>query len=256
MVSDAPGGDSEERAPGAETPVDQNGEAEKPGAKRASSASEARWIASHVNLDLLPSAYAVLHHRFDIGSKINMPPIGVPASRYSVYPDIEFAPTPRTVLALGAATADRLHAGGSPVYYTVGIQHQFLAETHRLPAVAVGGYGLVGPHDHHGGAAYVVASRQLTSHGDHRGAFVHAGVLVQTFSGEGSGTDAQPFLGADYVWNRRMRFSGEYRPKMSWEASDPYTLRGVFMVTRQFGFSAGYRQNGYRAEPFIGIEID
>src|SRR5437879_11482034 len=49
MVSDAPGGDSEERAPGAATPVDQNGEAEKPGAKRASSASEARWIASHVN---------------------------------------------------------------------------------------------------------------------------------------------------------------------------------------------------------------
>src|SRR5438445_772033 len=71
VASDALGGDSEERATGAATPVDHHGEAEKPGAKRASSASEARWIASHVNLDLLPSAYAVLHHRFDIGSKIN-----------------------------------------------------------------------------------------------------------------------------------------------------------------------------------------
>jgi hypothetical protein len=43
---------------------------------------------------------------------------------------------------------------------------------------------------------------------------------------------------------------------MSWEGSDPYTLRGVFLVTRRFGLSAGYRQNGYRAHPFIGIEID
>jgi hypothetical protein len=159
-----------------------------------------------VNLDLLPSAYGVMGHRFDLGNKINMPPIGVPASRYTVYPDIEFAPAPRTVLALGATTAKPLYRGGSPVCYTIGIQQQLMSETHRLPAVAVGGYGLLGPHDHHGGAAYVVASRQFTAQGDHRGVFLHAGLLVQTYSGEGSGTDARPFLGADNVWSRRLRF--------------------------------------------------
>jgi hypothetical protein len=43
---------------------------------------------------------------------------------------------------------------------------------------------------------------------------------------------------------------------MSWEESGLYTLCGVFTVTRRFGFSVGYHQDGYRAQPFIGIEID
>jgi hypothetical protein len=59
-----------------------------------------------------------------------------------------------------------------------------------------------------GAPAYVVASRHLTLQGDHRGAFLHAGVLAQTFSGEGSGTDARPFLGADYVWIQRTALRG------------------------------------------------
>jgi hypothetical protein len=210
----------------------------------------------HIDLDLLPVAYVEARRRLPIGTSLRMVPIGFPASSYSLYPNLQFRVTPRTVLALGASGADPLGHSVTAIFYSVGLQHLLLPETRHLPALAVGGYGFLAPQNRHGGAGYLVASRQLTPHAYPRGAFLHLGLLLQSFGDGTSGTDARPFLGVNYVWSPRLRFTGEYRPAMSWEANDPYTVRAVFLFTRRFGVSGGYRQNGYRAHPFIGIEID
>lgn len=102
----------------------------------------------------------------------------------------------------------------------------------------------------------MVATRQLTPHAYPHGAFAHLGLLLQSFGDGESGTAVRPFLGANHVFSRRVRVSAEYRPRMSWEEDAPYSVRGIVLLYRSFGLSAGYRHNGYRAHPFIGDEID
>jgi len=217
---------------------------------------EARWISDHISLDLLPVAYVIPRGHFSLGGSMNMPPVGLPASRYSLYPDLQYGLDGRTEAALGVSGADRLGTGGQAIFYTLGLQHVLLPETRTVPTLSVGGYGFLAPHNLHGGVAYLVASKQVTQRAYPQGVFAHLGLEVQTFATADSHTGVQPAVGANYVWSRRIRFSAEYRPRMSWEREDIYSLKGVVLLYRGFGLNAGYRNNGYRAHPFIGIEID
>ena len=88
------------------------------------------------------------------------------------------------------------------------------------------------------------------------GVFAHVGVEFQGFSGDRSSSSARPFVGANYVWSRRVRFSAEFRPRMPWERDHLYSARAVVLLTRKIGVSGGLRNNGYQTHPFIGIQLD
>lgn len=225
-------------------------------AQAASPQPESRWASEHVDLNMLPVAYVVRRGHLSVGGPVTMTPAGFAADTYSLYPALAYGITARTEAMFGVTGAERLGPGGEAVFYGLGLQHALLLGNHRLPALSLGGYGFVGPKDHHGGAVYLVASRQLTRYPYPRGVFGHLGVELQTFANSGSSTGVQPFIGANYVWNRRVRFSGEFRPSMPWEHANLYSLRAVVLVTRKIGISGGLRNNGYRTHPFIGIHID
>jgi hypothetical protein len=227
-----------------------------PAAPSPPGARETRWVADHVSLDLLPVAYVIPRGHFSLGGSMNMPPVGFPASRYSLYPDLQYGLTGRDQVAIGVSGADRLGTRGQAIFYTLGLQHVLLPETRTAPTLSVGGYGFLAPQNRHGGVAYLVASKQWTRQAYPRGVFAHLGLEVQTFANAEADTGVQPFVGANYVWSRRLRFSAEYRPRLSWERQDIYSLKGVVLLYRGFGVNGGFRDNGYRAEPFIGIEID
>ena len=241
LVLNAPHGAAAQGSPSAQSP---------PGAR------ETRWVADHVSLDLLPVAYVIRRGHFSLGGSMNMPPVGLPASRYSLYPDLQYGVAARTQAAIGVSGADRLGTGGQAIFYTLGLQQVLLPETRTVPTLSVGGYGFLAPHNRHGGVAYLVASKQLTRQAYPRGVFAHLGLEVQTFADADSHTGVQPFVGANYVWSRRIRFSAEFRPRMSWEGEDSYSLKGVVLLYRGFGLNGGFRDNGYRAYPFIGFQID
>lgn len=226
------------------------------GAQSVPEEREARWVADHVSLDLLPVAYVVPRGHFSLGGSMNMPPVGLPASRYSLYPDLQYGAAARTQVALGVAGADRPGRTGEALFYTLGVQRVLLPGTRTAPTVSLGGYGFLAPHDLHGGVAYLVASQKLTPQAYPHGAFAHVGLELQSFAGAGSRTGVQPFVGANYAWSRRLRFSAEFRSRMTWERHHLYSLKGVILLYRGFGLNGGFRDNGYRAEPFIGIEID
>jgi hypothetical protein len=227
-----------------------------PDPQSAPTARETRWIADHISLDLLPVAYVLPRGRFSLGGNMNMPPVGLPASRYTLYPDLQYGLTGRTQMAFGVSGAERLGRGGEAIFYNLGLQHVLLPETRTTPALSLGGYGFLAPQNRHGGVAYLVASKQLTRQASPRGVFAHLGLEVQTFANADSHTGVQPFVGTNYVWTRRLRFSAEYRPRLSWEREDLYSVKGVVLLYRGFGVNAGFRNNGYRAHPFIGIQID
>jgi hypothetical protein len=217
---------------------------------------EARWVASNVRLDRLPAAYPQARRPIRLSNAIKMMPIGFPASSYTLYPAVTFRVAPQTQLGLGAAGGNGIGDAGTAVFYTLGVQHLVQPEARRAPALAVGGYGFLGPDDRHGGAAYVVASRQFSRHAYPHGVFAHLGVLGQSFADGDSGASVRPFVGANYVLNRRVRFTGEYRPRMPWEEAAPYGARVVFLFTGRFGVSAGIRQNGYERHSLLGIELE
>jgi hypothetical protein len=247
LALNVPRGAAAQGSPAAQSP---------PGAPRPPSARETRWVADHISLDLLPVAYVLPRGRFSLGGSMNMPPVGFPTSHYSLYPDLQYGVAGRTQAAVGVSGADRLGTGGEAIFYTLGLQHVLLPETRTVPTLSLGGYGFLAPHNRHGGVVYLVASKQLTRRAYPRGVFAHLGLEVQTFANADSDTGAQPFVGANYVWSRHLRFSAEYRPRMSWEREDLYSFKGVVLLYRGFGVTGGYRDNGYRAHPFIGIEID
>jgi hypothetical protein len=225
-------------------------------AQREKEQQEASWASQHLDLDLLPVAFVVRPGRLSIGGPVNLTPAGFPASTYSLYPNLLYGITPRTEAAFGVTGAERLGPGGQALFYMFGLQHLLVPETRRLPTISLGGYGFLGPHDHNGGAAYLVASRQLTGHAYPRGVFAHLGVELQGFSNADSSAALQPFLGANYVWNRRVRFSTEFRPRMPWERANLYSLRAVILLNRRFGVAGGLRNNGYQTHPFISLHLD
>jgi hypothetical protein len=218
--------------------------------------SEQQWVSEHVSLVLLPSAYVLRKGRFAVGGPVNMTPAGFPASTYSLYPNLVYGLSQRTEVAFGVTGAERLGPGGQAIFYNLGLQHLLIPETRRRPAVSVGGYGFLGPHSHNGGAAYVVASRQFTPHASPRGVFGHLGLELQSFTNSDSSTAVQPFIGANYVWTRRLRFAAEFRPHMVWEDTNLYSLQAIVLVKKRFGVSGGLRNNGYETHPFIGLQVD
>jgi hypothetical protein len=226
------------------------------GAQISPSERERRWVPDHVDLDLLPVAYVIRRGEFSVDGPVTMPPIGFPASSYSLYPTLQYGVARGTQIAFGVAGADRLGHGGQAIFYNLGVHHVLIPESRTTPALSIGGYGFLAPQNRHGGAFYLVASRQLTAHPYPRGVFVHGGLLIQTFANADSGTDARPFLGASYIWSRRLRFHAEYRPRMSWEQRELYSLHATVLVYRKLGVSFGYRSNAYRTHPFIGLAID
>jgi hypothetical protein len=217
---------------------------------------ERRWVPDHIDLDLLPVAYVIRRGEFSVDGPMTMPPIGFPASTYSLYPSLQYGVAQGTQVAFGVAGADRLVHGGQAIFYNLGLQHVLIRDSRTAPALSIGGYGFLAPQNRHGGAVYLVASHQLTQHPYPRGIFVHGGLLIQTFANADSGTDARPFLGANYVWNRRLRFSADYRPRMSWEQRELYSLHATVLVYKKLGLSVGYRSNAYRTHPFVGLVID
>ena len=220
-------------------------------------ARDARWRSEHIDLDLLPVAYGVRPRHLTVGGPVNMTPVGFPANTYSLYPNLTYGLTARTEAMLGVTGAQRIGPGGEATFYTLGLQHVLLPEKGKLPAVSIGGYGFQGPHDdRNGGAAYVVASRQLTPRASARGVFAHVGLEFQGFSGDRSGSAARPFVGANYIWSQRVRFSAEFRPRMPWERANLYSARAVVLLNRRIGVSGGLRNNGYQTHPFIGIHLD
>jgi hypothetical protein len=112
-------------------------------------------VADHVSLDLLPAGYVLPRGRFSLGSTMNMPPVGLPASRYTLYPNLQYGLTGRTQAAFGVSGAERLGRGGEAIFYSLGLQHVFLPETRTTPALSLGGYGLLALQNRHGGAAYL-----------------------------------------------------------------------------------------------------
>jgi hypothetical protein len=85
----------------------------------------------------------------------------------------------------------------------------------------------------------------------------HLGLELQGFSSHDASSAAlQPFIGANYAWIRRVRFSAEFRPRMSSERAHLYRLRAIVLLTRRIGLSGGLRNNGYRTHPFIGLHLD
>jgi hypothetical protein len=218
---------------------------------------EARWASDHVDLDLLPVAYVVRPRHLTVGGPVNMTPVGFPASTYSLYPNLTYGLTPRTEATIGVTGAERLGPGGEATFYSLGLEHVLLPESDHRPTISMGGYGFQGPHDYRtGGAVFLVASKQLSPHAYPNGLFAHLGVELQGFSDGRSSSAAQPFVGANYVWSPRVRFSAEFRPRLPWERANLYSARAVVLLTRRVGLSGGLRNNGYQTHPFIGVRVD
>jgi hypothetical protein len=217
---------------------------------------DAGWVSQHVDLDQLPVAYTVRSGRFAIGSAMRLTPAGFPADTYARYPDLAYGLTDRTELSLGVTGAQRLGPGGEAIFYNLGLQHVLLRGAPNVPALAVGGYAFAGPHDHNGGAVYLVASHQLSRRPYPGAVIAHLGLLLQGYSGNDSSAAPRPFVGANYVATPRFQLSAEFRPRMPWEYANVYSLRGVVLVTRRYGFDGGLRSNGYRVHPFIGFHLD
>jgi hypothetical protein len=217
----------------------------------------AKWASEHVDLDQLPSAYVVRARHLSVGGPGVLAPVGFPSSKYTHYPSLTYGLTARTQAMLGATGGERIGPGGEATFYMLGLQQVLVPEKGKVPEVSIGGYGFQGPHDaHSGGAVYLVASRQFTSQSYPHGVFAHLGVEFQGFTDHLSGSAVQPFVGANYIWRRRVRFSAEFRPRMPWEETNLYSARAVVLLSPRIGVSGGLRNNGYETHPFIGLHID
>ncbi|HTE17298.1 MAG TPA: hypothetical protein VK689_02825 [Armatimonadota bacterium] len=210
-----------------------------------------------LQLDWHPVGTVVPKGKLTFRNYIPMRPIGFRADRYDL-----LGPTyglgggwEGTV---GITGAERLGPGGYALFFGAGLQKQLISETRSRPAVSLGGYGMTGPHDHHGGSVYLAATKRVWGPGPRGTAlFLHGGGKLELYDSDdyGNGTGIRPYVGATLALTRRVTLNGDFSPSQPWERANLYAVRGTYRVYKRLGITGGIRNNGYRTLPFIGVNF-
>lgn len=214
------------------------------------------WRQYQLGLEYDPIGYTIKPNRFLFSGYTPMQPAGFRSDKYSHYFNPAYGLGDGWEATLGVTGAEAIGAGGEAIFYSGGVQKQLVRESGWRPAVSVGGYGYVGPHEHHGGTAYVVGSKRLwRGIGGSQALFGHAGLKMETWDAsrlDGS-TGLRPFVGANVGLTRRVFLSLDFSPRQAWQVSNPYSLGATVLVYKSVGVSGGVRNNGYRTEPFLSL---
>jgi hypothetical protein len=222
-------------------------------------------------LDFHPIGYTLRGPGAVVAGPVRMRPAGFPSDVYNFYVSPSVRLPGGWMLATGLTGAQAEGPAGNALFYGLGLQKQLVQGRGLRPGIAIGGYGYLGPNDHHGGTVYAVATQRLMGgHQESRsGLFAHAGLKVESFSSRGlDGTGARPFFGSSLSYRRRYFLSAEISPAQPWERSTQFSLRSTAVLFPQVrvlggrnpikldvGITGGVQNNGYRTTPFIGPNV-
>ncbi|HEU4754889.1 MAG TPA: hypothetical protein VFU47_17405, partial [Armatimonadota bacterium] len=167
-----------------------------------------------LTLDFHPTAYALPVGRLRFSSLSPLYPAGFRASDLSNYVTGGYGLADGWSGYAGVTGADRVGSPGTATFFGGGVKRRFVTETDSRPAIALGVYGMAGPHDHRSGNLYLTASKRVWSGKGHRALFLHGGLKLESFDGEdyGSGTGIRPFVGTAYSLNPWAYLSAEFSP--------------------------------------------
>lgn len=209
-----------------------------------------------IHLDYFPVGLVVPQGKLRFTELIPMHPAGFRANEYSMYLSPVYGLGDGWELTAGVTGAERLGRGGEALFGGLGVQKQLRKETHSLPAISLGVYGMTGPHEHHSGTFYAVGSKRVWGgEGRKFAVYLHGGVRYERFGsndyGESSGV--RPFGGITAAVSKHLFFTGELSPPQPWEIADVYSLRGIYLIHKSIGVSGGIRGDGYRTYPFAEV---
>jgi hypothetical protein len=216
---------------------------------------------NRLRLDFHPIGTVIDKGEFHFTHPLSMHPAGFRADTFSHYLSPTYGLGDGWEVGAALTGAERIGAGGKAIFYGFGVQKQFIRERKGLPAVSIGGYGMMGPHNHNTGNLYLAATKQMwKSPSGPQALFLHGGVKGEFFSSDDYKDDSgvRPFFGASFTLTRRFFLSGEVAPKQDWERDTMWSLKGTYLVSvkkHKFGVSGGIRNNGYETHPFVGISL-
>lgn len=189
-------------------------------------------------------------------SLLRMHPSGFRSDTYNLMLQPSYGLGAGWEASTGITSAERLGAGGTALFFGVGIQKQFVSEKSRRPAVSLGFYGMEGPHNHRSSNLYLAATKQLW-HRREQALFLHGGGKFESFDGDdyGDGSGVRPYLGVSYVPSRRFSFAAEVSPAQSWEEANCFAFRATYLVYKAVGITGGARSNGFRTLPFVSLTL-
>jgi hypothetical protein len=216
---------------------------------------------NRLRLSFHPVAPVVAKGEFHFTHPLSMHPAGFRADEYSHYLSPTYGLGDGWEIGAALTGAERIGAGGKAIFYGLGVQKQLLYETKRRPSLSIGGYGMMGPHDHNTGNLYLVATKQVwKSSSGPQALFLHGGVKGEFFSSDDYKDDAgvRPFFGMNFTVTRRFFLGAEVAAKQDWERETMWALKGTYLVSvkkHKFGISGGIRNNGYETQPFVGLSL-
>lgn len=218
-----------------------------------------RWLEEHrFRVDFQPIGMVLPEGRFSLGRHIPMHPVGFRADEYRQYLIPSYGLGGGWEIAGGVVGAQRLGPGGEALFCGFGVQKEIIGARKNRPAVSIGGYGMTGPHDHHSGSVYAVATHRLFYDDDHGiGFYMHGGGRFEIYGSDdyGDGTGIRPFVGFTLGLRRNFTLSADYSPSQPWEDQDTWSVRANVRVYKRFFVSGGIRSNGFRTEPFFGVSF-
>jgi hypothetical protein len=233
-----------------------------PGMARAQDEEKSEYEIRRENrlrLDFHPIGTVIEKGELHYTHPLSMHPAGFRADEYRHYLSPTYGLGDGWEVGAAVTGAERIGRGGNALFYGLGAQKQFIRERKGLPAVSIGAYGMIGPHNHHTGNVYLAATKRVwQSKSGPQAMFLHGGVKGEFFTSDDYKDDGgvRPFFGANFTLTRRFFLSGEVAPAQDWERETMWSLKGTYLVSvkkHKLGVSGGIRNNGYETHPFIGV---
>lgn len=212
--------------------------------------------AFHPQLEYHPVGAVLPKGKLRPTSLLRMHPAGFRSDTYNLMLQPTYGLGAGWEVSTGFTSAERLGAGGTALFFGLGVQKQFISEKSRRPAVSLGFYGMEGPHNHRSSNLYLAATKQLWQRRK-QALFIHGGGKFESFEGDdyGDGSGVRPYMGVSYVPSRRFSLSAEVSPLQSWEDANCFAFRATFLVYKQVGITGGTRSNGFRTLPFVSLTL-
>jgi hypothetical protein len=220
------------------------------------------WRNNRIQLNLHPVGPVLPRGQIKASGLVPMYPAGFPADRFGFALRPTYGLGGGWEVGAGFLPAQRHGAGGNATFYGLALQKELLEERRGLPALSVGAYGMLGPHDHHSANFYLAATRRVYGN-QHEGtaAWLSGGVKYELFGSDdyGSGSGVRPYGGLAVRLTPRVFIAGEISPRQPWQRATMWAARATYMVPFRekyhLGIEGGLRSTGYETHPFFSVVL-
>ena len=217
-------------------------------------------VENRLRLEFHPVAPVLAKGQYLFSTLMPMQPAGFRSDQFEHYLSPVYGLGDGWQVGASLTGAERIGPGGEALFGGIGLQKQFMQERGGRPALAIGAYGMFGPHSHNSQNVYLAASKRVWTARSSRpqALFLHAGAKAEFYDGDdyGNSSGIRPFIGANLTLTRRFFVGAEWAPSQPWETDDQFAVRGTYLFRIKktlIGVSGGIRNNGYETHPFIGL---